>query len=104
MSTVTGTNGPPPRPRLRTHSPVAGLRRRTLGPWEVTAQSIAVTAPSAAMATTPMLVAAAAGPGTMYSYLISCVVVLLVGYCVSQFAHRMAAAGSLYSFTAKGFG
>jgi amino acid transporter len=27
---------------------------------------------------------------------------LLVGYCISQFARRMAAAGSLYSFTAKG--
>src|SRR5207302_9194782 len=97
MTTVTGPGQPRSRPLLRARSPLAGLRRRTLGSWEVTAQSVAVTAPSAAMATTPMLVAAAAGPGTMYSYLIGCVVVALVGYCVSQVAQRMAAAGSLYS-------
>lgn len=89
---------------VRTVSPLTGLRRRSLGGVEVTAQSVAVTAPSMAMASAPVLVAAAAGNGTMYSYLIGTFVMLLVGYCVSQFAGRMAAAGSLYSFTAKGFG
>jgi amino acid transporter len=91
-------------PGLRNVSPLFGLRRRSVGGVEVTAQSVAVTAPSAAMASMPMLVAASAGNGTMYSYLIATVVILLVGYCISQFARRMAAAGSLYSFTAKGLG
>lgn len=85
-------------------SPLAGLRRRSLGPVEVTGQSVAVTAPSAAMASTPALVAAQAGNGTLYAYVAAAVVVILTGYCISQFARRMASSGSLYSFTARGLG
>lgn len=46
---------------LRDRSPVHGLVRRRLGPADVVAQSIAGSAPSAAMAATPVIVAGLAG-------------------------------------------
>ncbi|WP_345711446.1 APC family permease, partial [Kineococcus glutinatus] len=91
--------------RLRATSPVAGLRRRSLGPVEVLAQSVAATAPAAAMATSPAL---AMAPGALAppvpAFAAATVVVLLVASCIRQFARRMVAPGSLYSFTAKGLG
>jgi amino acid transporter len=92
-------------PALRSVSPVAGLRRRRLGPWEVLAQSAAATAPAAAMATSPGQAFALAGsPPSALAYLVATVLVLLVSSCVGQFSRRMVAPGSLYSFTAKGLG
>lgn len=92
-------------PALRPASPVAGLRRRRLGPLEVLAQSVAATAPAAAMATSPGQAFALAGaPPSALAYLAATVVVLLVSSCVGQFSRRMVAPGSLYSFTAKGLG
>jgi amino acid transporter len=91
-------------PGLRTRSPVAGLRRRTLGPFGVLAQSVATTAPAGAMAATPLLVAADAGRDAPWSFAVAAVLVGLVSACIAVFARRMAAAGGLYSFTAKGLG
>ena len=92
-------------PVLRPASPVAGLRRRRLGPLEVLAQSVAATAPAAAMATSPGQAFALAGaPPSALAYLAATVVVLLVSSSVGQFSRRMVAPGSLYSFTAKGLG
>jgi amino acid transporter len=85
-------------------SPLAGLRRRSLGELEVTAQSIGTVAPAAAMSSVPALVAAEAGGATMASLVIATISVLLVGYCVTEFTRRMAASGSLYSFIARGLG
>ncbi len=92
-------------PALRSVSPVAGLRRRRLGPLEVLAQSVAATAPAAAMATSPGQAFSLAGaPPSALAYLVATVLVLLVSSCVGQFTRRMVAPGSLYSFTAKGLG
>ena len=91
-------------PELRSRSPVAGLDRRTLSPLGVFAQSVATTAPAGAMASTPLLVIAAAGRGAPWSFAVAAVVVGLVAACIAVFARRMAAAGGLYSFTAKGLG
>lgn len=91
-------------PGLRSRSPVAGLHRRTLRPLGVFAQSVATTAPAGAMASTPLLVIAVAGRGAPWSFAIAGVVVALVAACITAFARRMAAAGGLYSFTAKGLG
>jgi amino acid transporter len=92
-------------PVLRPTSPVTGLRRRRLGPLEVLAQSVAATAPAAAMATSPGQAFALAGaPPSALAYLAATVVVLLVSSSVGQFSRRMVAPGSLYSFTAKGLG
>ncbi|MBW0137070.1 APC family permease [Pseudonocardia abyssalis] len=89
---------------LRHRSPVHGLDRRNLGPAEVLAQSVAGAAPAAAMATVPAIVAATAGPGTLWSFAVATIVALLIGSCIGQFTRRMAAAGSLYSLTAQGLG
>ena len=90
------------RPRLRTRSPVEGLEWRRLGPVEVFAQSVSGTAPSAAMAATPAIVAAAAGGATVWSFVVATVVALLIATCISQFTRRMAVTGGLYTLTAKG--
>lgn len=93
-----------PPARLRRRSPLAGLDRRNLAAPQVWAQSVSAVAPSAAMATTPALVASAAGRDAVWAVAVAAAVALLVAYCVAQFARRMAAAGSLYSFTVRGLG
>ncbi len=87
---------------LRRRSPVHGLDRRKLGPLEVLAQSVSCAAPAAAMASVPAIVAATAGAATVWSFVVATALALLIGTCISQFTRRMAAAGSLYSLTAKG--
>ncbi|MGY1671695.1 APC family permease [Geodermatophilus sp. SYSU D00710] len=85
-------------------SPVAGLRRRRLGLAEVLAQSVATLAPSAAMVAVPSIVLVQAGSRTLPALLCASVLVVLVGWCLTQFARRMAAVGGTYSYTAKGLG
>ena len=68
------------------------------------AQSVAGIAPSAVMATGPVLIVLFAGPGAWLSYVAATVVVVLVGLCVAQFARRFASSGSLYSYVARGLG
>ncbi|MCF2527930.1 APC family permease [Yinghuangia soli] len=89
---------------VRGVSPVAGLDRRNLPAAHVWTQSVSAVAPSAAMATTPVLVLGAAGDAAVWSVVVAAVLALLVADCVGQFARRMAAPGSLYSFTARGLG
>ncbi|MDN5859983.1 MAG: APC family permease, partial [Pseudonocardia sp.] len=89
---------------LRARSPVHGLDRRNLGPAEVLAQSVSCAAPVAAMVTVPGIVAATAGPATVWSFVVATGLALLIATCIAQFTRRMAVAGSLYSLTAKGLG
>lgn len=89
---------------LRERSPVSGLDRRGLGPIQVFGQSVSAAAPSAAMATIPAIAAATAGGAVVWSFVGATALALLVGVCIAQFTRRMAAAGSLYSLTAKGLG
>jgi len=70
----------------------------------VLAQSVSVTAPSAAMASTPALVAASAGGATLWSYGVAIVAVALLTVVVRQFSSRLAAPGSLYTYVARGLG
>jgi amino acid transporter len=83
---------------------VAGLERRRLGPLAVFAQSVSGAAPSAAMAATPAIVAATAGGGTVWSFVIATGLALLIASCIARFTRRMAATGGVYSLTAKGLG
>ncbi|HEY1971204.1 MAG TPA: APC family permease [Pseudonocardia sp.] len=83
---------------------MAGLDRRNLAPPQVFAQSVSGAAPAAAMAVTPAIVAAQAGSATIWSFAVATVLALLIASCIGQFTSRMAAAGSLYSLTAKGLG
>ncbi|TWF81245.1 amino acid/polyamine/organocation transporter (APC superfamily) [Pseudonocardia hierapolitana] len=89
---------------LRRRSPVHGLDRRNLRPVEVLAQSVSTAAPAAGMATVPAIVATTAGTATVWSFVLATAVALAVGACIATFTRRMAAAGSLYSLTAKGLG
>ncbi|MBN9738829.1 amino acid permease [Pseudonocardia sp. P1] len=89
---------------LRDRSPVHGLERRRLGPADVLAQSIAGSAPSAAMAATPVIVAGMAGPATVWSFVVATVLALLVATSIGRFTTRMAAPGGLYTLTAQGLG
>ncbi|MBP2368932.1 APC family permease [Pseudonocardia parietis] len=89
---------------LRDRSPVHGLMRRRLGPADVVAQSIAGSAPSAAMAATPVIVAGAAGPYTVWAFVAATVLALLVAASIGRFTTRMAAPGGLYTLTAQGLG
>jgi amino acid transporter len=89
---------------LRHRSPVHGLDRRNLRPLEVLAQSVSTAAPAAGMATVPAIVATTAGTATVWSFVLATAVALAVGACIATFTRRMAAAGSLYSLTAKGLG
>ncbi|MEV1293616.1 APC family permease [Pseudonocardia sp. NPDC049635] len=89
---------------LRDRSPVHGLERRSLGPADVVAQSIAGCAPSAAMAATPVIVAGLAGPATVWSFVAATLIALLVAASIGRFTTRMAAPGGLYPLTAQGLG
>ncbi|MEO3935920.1 APC family permease [Dermatophilaceae bacterium Soc4.6] len=89
---------------MRTVSPLAGLRRRSLGEVEVLAQSVSVTAPTAAIASTPALVAASAGGATLWAYGVAIVAVALLTLVVRAFSARLAAPGSLYTYVAQGLG
>ena len=82
----------------------SGLAHESMSQLEVMAQSVAGIAPSAVMATGPVLIVLFAGPGAWLSYVAATVVVVLVGLCVAQFARRFASSGSLYSYVARGLG
>ncbi len=81
-----------------------GLAQKATSAVEVMAQSVANIAPSAVMATGAALIFTSAGRGTWVSYVIGTVIVLMVGYCLAQFARRSATTGSVYSYTARGLG
>jgi amino acid transporter len=81
-----------------------GLAHGSMSQLDVMAQSVAGIAPSAAMATTPALIALYAGNGAWLSYVAATVVVILVGLVATQFGRRFASSGSLYSYVARGLG
>ena len=74
------------------------LRRGVLSLPEVLSQSVANMAPSAAMALLPLLVFLNAGNGSWLSFVIALVLMVLVGFCIAQFAKRTNASGSFYSW------
>jgi amino acid transporter len=86
-----------------THSDT-GLAHGSMTQVDVLAQSVAGIAPSAAMATTPALIALYAGNGAWLSYVAATIVVILVGLVATQFGRRFASSGSLYSYVARGLG
>jgi amino acid transporter len=90
--------------RLPAQSPVAGLRRRRLTFLEVLAQSVSAVAPSAGMVVIPSIVLVESGAATLPAFGAATALVLLVGWCLTQFGRRMAAVGGIYSYTAKGLG
>lgn len=91
------------RPAERDPAPRAGLDRRRLSALPVAAQAVSVVAPSPGMmAATAMVTAMGAAAVPVIG--LATLAMTLVGLAVAQFARRMAAAGSLYTYAAKGLG
>jgi len=97
---------PPPVPGLGRHSPVEGLDRRSVGFVDVLGQSVSAMAPSAAATLLPVLVAGIVGSagGTVLALATALLLSLLVASTVNQFARRIAAAGSLYTYVSRSLG
>lgn len=85
-------------------SPLHGLERRSVGSWDVLAQSVAAVAPAAAATTVVVLVAGVSPAATVLSILVAGALSLMVAWTISLFARRIAAAGSTYTYTARGLG
>lgn len=83
---------------------MVGLPRGRLSQIQVLAQSVSAVAPSAVMVTLPALVMAEVGRGVVAVFVVATLLVAAVGYCIRQFATRMAAVSGLYSYTVKGLG
>jgi len=75
-----------------------------MGGAELAAQAIASIAPSAVIAFTAAAIFLSAGKATWVSFVLATVVILAVGYTISQFAKRRASAGSLYTYASLGLG
>jgi amino acid transporter len=76
----------------------SGLRRE-LRFWEAIALSIAIMAPTAAMALNGVAIAGLIGPGVPLAFLFALVGVLLVSYAFVQLSREVNHAGSVYAFT-----
>ncbi|WP_153506558.1 APC family permease [Cumulibacter manganitolerans] len=86
------------------HEGHPGLHANTLSTFEMLAQSVAGIAPSAVMATGPALVALGAGDSVLYSYIASTIVMVLIGWCVAQFARREGEEATLLSYIQRALG
>jgi amino acid transporter len=95
---------PDPVHEFGARSPLYGLDRRSVGFLDVLAQSVAAVAPAAAATTVVLLVAGISPAATVLSIVLAGVLSLLVARTIAQFARRFAAAGSLYTYTARGLG
>ncbi|SMC23269.1 amino acid/polyamine/organocation transporter, APC superfamily (TC 2.A.3) [Clostridium acidisoli DSM 12555] len=80
------------------------LKKDNLNMIETIALSVAIIAPTAAMALNISLMAQTAGYSSPLIFLISTIVVGLVSYTIIKFNHYISSAGSLYSFTKKALG
>ncbi|MDQ1124842.1 APC family permease [Microbacterium trichothecenolyticum] len=85
-------------------SPLHGLGRRRIGIVDLAAQSVAAVAPAAAATTVVLLVAGVAPGITVPAIVAAAVLSLCVARTVGEFARRFAAAGGLYTYTARGLG
>ena len=83
---------------------MSGLERRTVGFVDVLAQSIGAVAPAAGTATMPALIFAQTGSSMLVAILAAWLLTLCVGATLNQFALRIAAPGSLYTFATQGLG
>lgn len=95
---------PPTWDVLRSESDLAGLSRRTVSEYDLLAHSIAVVCPSASALGLAVWLPSMVGPGAWLSALIGFGLAYVIALTISQFASRMAGAGSLYTYAARGLG
>jgi len=82
----------------------SGLKKDNLSIIETVALSVAIIAPTAAMALNVSLMAVTCSFSAPLVFLISTIVVGLVSYSIIKFNHYISASGSLYAFTKKSLG
>lgn len=78
--------------------------RRGLGVWETAALSIAIMAPTAAMALNGSLAASLAGTAVPLAFLGALITISLVSYSFIEFSRQYAHAGSVYVFNGRALG
>jgi amino acid transporter len=77
-----------------------GLRREALSPVETLAQSISGACPTLTPFVTVPLAFTLSGNGTWLTYVLATGGILLVAWCIGQFARYSSSPGSLYSYSA----
>lgn len=82
----------------------SGLKKDNLSIIETVALSVAIIAPTAAMALNVSLMTITCSFSAPLVFLISTIVVGLVSYSIIKFNHYISASGSLYAFTKKSLG
>ena len=95
---------PPSVPDVRTHSDLVGLDRRAVRPEDLLANSVAVIAPAASALSVPFVLMRVVGPGAWLSAVLGFGLALLLASVFSQFATRIAAAGSMYTWVTRSLG
>lgn len=95
---------PPPSLRFRERSVFDGVARREIGAIDVGAHSTAVLVPSLTALGSGLAFPSIVGPGFWISTVVGFGIVWLLGQTFNEFSSRFNAAGSLYTFVAKGLG
>lgn len=85
-------------------SPLHGLRRRSVGGWDVAAQSVAAVAPAGVMLVNPVALGQRTGSFAFVSLVVTLAIALVLAVTISLFARRIASTGSLYTFVVRGLG
>jgi amino acid transporter len=81
-----------------------GLRKGAVGLLQTFAQSFALLALALGSATGTSVVAAFAGPAVPLVYILGGIASVCLASVIIRFTRRMAGAGGLYTFTARGLG
>lgn len=84
--------------------PAGGGLRRNLNLLETAALSVAIMAPTAAMALNGSLGASYAGAAVPLAFIGALITIALVSYAFVEFGRRFSTAGSVYTFTGRAFG
>lgn len=95
---------PPRVPDVRSRSDLAGLDRRAVRPADLLGNSVAVIAPAASALGVPFVLLRVVGPGAWLSAVLGFGLALLLASVFSQFATRVAAAGSMYTWVTRALG
>ncbi|MCT9819009.1 APC family permease [Microbacterium sp. W1N] len=93
-----------PDSTLAARSPLHGLRRGSLGPADVVAQSVAAVAPAGVLLTHAGGLVRQLGAFAFLALLATSVIVMLVALSLAIFGRRIAAAGGVYTFVTRGLG
>lgn len=93
-----------PVPQFRRRSVFEGLARRQVGRSDLVAHSVAVLTPSLSALGTGLALPSVVGPGFWVSTLLGFALAWALALVFDQFASRFSAAGSVYTYVAKGLG